>query len=256
MEDAFCSSCRCERCKKRESECCCSDLCTRCRRPRHACCCADQCPRCRRTIAQCCCPRPPAQNCAVCPPPCPPPKSSCCTKPAVSTGYLLPKILCSAREWVRCTEMNIRIHGLPELLAQPVQICEICVSNEPPRWEEDALCNHDRRALVLVVEIPLSVTLRDAEGCLHRGTSEIFVRVRVPMGAHRDECCCSQWVILPAVRMVGCATQSCEDIFCVRLEANVEAYLVRPEAVCRTEPRPICPTLPLYPQPIMPDCCC
>ena len=219
MNDAFCSGCNCERCRGRQS-CCRDDICPRCRRPWRSC---------------------------------------CCETSSAQGGYLLPRILASGREWVRCMEATIRVRGLPEMVAQPLSVCQICAGSAPPRCWEDESWSPEPRAVILLVEIPLDVTLRDAEGCLHRGQSEVLVRVRVPLPFPREQCWRNQWVIQASVRMLGCPTQACEDTFCARLEANVEAFMVRSEAVCRRECQPQCvfPT-PLFPPPpqMGAGCCC
>jgi len=154
-------------------------------------------------------------------------------------------------------DASIEVRGLPEAIAQPVSICQICASDCPPHWREDDTCRSGPRAVILLVEIPLDVTLRDAAGCLHRGQSEVFMRVRVPLPCPREQCWRNQWVIQASVRMIGCATQNCERMFCVRLEANVEAFMVRSEAVCRQECKPQCAfPLPLFPPPPQMACCC
>lgn len=260
MDDAFCPSCNCDRCKRREGPCGHGEHCSRCRKTRSACCCDQACPRCRKPQWQCCC----KEVCTLCgqpalicccvqkrPPACAcPPAPMCNAAPAsFRGGYLLPRILACGREWVRCMDATIQVRGLPEALAQPLTICQICVANVPPRWQEDDACRNEPRAVILLVEIPLEVTLRDADGSFHQGRSEVFVRVRVPLSCPRDQCWQNRWEVLPSVRMLGCAAQECEQMFCVRLEANVEAYMVRSEPVCRRECPPQCPPpLPLYPQ--------
>ncbi|MCL2812932.1 MAG: hypothetical protein FWD25_13730 [Clostridia bacterium] len=163
----------------------------------------------------------------------------------------MPKILASGREWVRCMEATLQVRCLPERVAQPLSICQICVSSCPPRCWEDDTWRPEPRAVILMVEVPLDVILRDAEGCMHRGQSEVLVRVRVPLPFPRDQCWRNQWVTQAAVRMLGCATQACERTFCVRLEAHVEAFMVRSEpVVCRRECKPQCQfPLPLFPPP-------
>jgi len=147
-------------------------------------------------------------------------------------------------------EAVIKVRGLPEIVAQPLSVCQICVSSAPPRCREDDAWRCEPRAIILLVEIPLDVTLRDADGCLHCGQSEVLVRVRVPLPFPREECWRNQWVAQAAVRMLGCATQQCQQVFCVRLEANVEVFMVRSEPVCRRECKPRCPfPLPLFPPP-------
>ena len=200
MDDAFCTTCNCNRCKGR-----------------------------------------------------PPPCGGCRESTSVEGGYLLPRILASGREWVRCMEATIFVRGLPECVAQPLSICQICVGSGPPRCWEDDTWPSERRAVILMVEVPLDITLRDAAGCFHRGQSEILVRVRVQLPFSKDQCWRNQWVAQAAVRMLGCATQQCERVFCVRLEVNVEVFLVRSEAVCRRECQPQCQfPLPLFPPP--PQC--
>lgn len=155
-------------------------------------------------------------------------------------------------------DATIQVRGLPDVLPQPLTLCQVCVAAVSPRWQEDEGCRCEARAVILLVEIPLEVTLRDGAGCLHRGASEVFLRVRVPLSCPKDQCWRNQWVIVPAVRMLSAATQTCEQMFCVRLEANVEAYMVHPEPVCRRDCTPSCPPpIPLYPQPMrMPGNCC
>jgi len=154
-------------------------------------------------------------------------------------------------------EACIQVRGLPETIAQPLSICQICASGCQPRWREDDTWRSEPRAIILLVEIPLEVTVRDADGCLHCGQSEVRVRVRVPLPCPRDQCWQNQWVIQAAVRMLGCATQACSQTFNMRLEANVEAFMVRSEPVCRRECAPQCTfPMPLFPQPPRIGGCC
>jgi len=147
-------------------------------------------------------------------------------------------------------EAAIEVRGLPETVAQPLSICQICAGTSPPRSREDDTWRCEPGAVILLVEIPLEVTLRDGCGCLHCGQSEVRVRVRVPLPCPKEQCWQNQWAVQAAVRMLGCAAQTCERGFCVRLEVNAEAYMVRSEPVCRRECKPQCPfPLPLFPPP-------
>ncbi len=149
------------------------------------------------------------------------------------------------------------MEGLPPRLPEPLTVCQICAANQPPCWQEDEMCRNEPRAIILLVQIPLEVVVRDGVGCLHRGRSEILMRVRVALCCPRGECWQNQWVLLPSVRMNGCADYCGDATFCVKLEACLEAYLVRQEAVFRQECRPMCPPpLPLYPHPARIEDCC
>ncbi len=154
------------------------------------------------------------------------------------------------REWLRHFEAELPIEGIPCDAQRPLTLCAVCGGFTACTWEIEPPCPHDPRGLILCVVIPLRLTVRDACGCVHQGESSITVRVRTQMKCAREECWSNQWVVLPSVRLSRCAYPACDDVFVACLEVCVDAYLVRPEPVCRTQCRPACPPLPpMYPAP-------
>lgn len=179
----------------------------------------------------------------------PMPCSPCCD---MTRRYLVDRILCSGREWIRCLDTCLCITGICDCLPAPLTLTEVCYDGGPVEYRECA--GAQRGALVYEVDIPLRAVIQDAACCTHVGCTKICVRVCIPLNCSRGECWQTRVVFVPAVRLVCGPVCSQGLSFDARLECVVEAYLVRPEAVgaadpcCKPAPRP----LPLYPVPYDP----
>ncbi|MDR3050532.1 MAG: hypothetical protein LBU67_02260 [Oscillospiraceae bacterium] len=209
MQHTCCPNCACERCKAR------------------AACCAA----CGLPMANCRChAAPPAHACGS------------------GGDYLLPKIVCFGREWVRNFEACLPLADIPCDAHPPFTLCRVCAAPVPPDWQEEPPAACDPKGLVLSVHIPLDITLRDGADCLHAARSDLWVRVRGRLRCPREECWRYRWVVVPAVRLARAPAPTCGNEAPVCLEVCVEAYLVRPEPVCRQDCHPVCPPIPpLYP---------
>ena len=162
-------------------------------------------------------------------------------------GYLLPRVITGAREWLRCCEVLLRVEDLPEHAPRPLKLTAVCAAGEPVWTQTQDVC---RRRLCLQVNIPLCCQVEDGCGCVHCGRSVVTVDAAMPLPMAAAECWRGTMMILPCVRLVngGCAAQ--DACFDARLEICLACYMVRWEhlmAPCKSQ----CPPpLPLYPQPV------
>ena len=58
--------------------------------------------------------------------------------------------------------------------------------------------------------------------------------------------------VLPCVRLIQPSAPSCEPCFQAEVEILAEIYMIRWEPCMVGVPKPVCPDLPLYPQPCIP----
>ena len=209
-----------------------------------------------------CCP----QDCPPpCPEPCCPPRGcrpqdcrpqdcrpqgcrpqGCC--PKGQAQVLLPRILCSGREWVRCLCARLQVEGLPNCAKAPYTLLNVTQSCASPWWET-AQRNVGRRQICLCISIPVSCEVRDCEGCIHTGSAVVEMEAVMNLNCPREECWRHCLMLIPCVRMV-CRPVCSQDLcFDTQLEVIVEMYLVRWEPCPAGPPKPACPDLPLYPQP-------
>ncbi len=183
------------------------------------------------------------------PPPCPPPQrpDRGCAPPPCSCGeYLMQRILASGSVYRRRACYPISLNALPEQAQPPFTILEV-TSCYSPCWEE-APCR-DRRGLAFLVTVPVTLRVRDRNGCVYTVSTEIQEELRLRCLSPAYECWRGQPVVQAAVRLAGrpcpCDCGRCE----VPLEVCIEGYLIAPSVFGR--PEPCCPRpLPWYPEPI------
>ena len=98
--------------------------------------------------------------------------------------------------------------------------------------------------------LPVSVRLCDSCGRCFTQSASVDVQTDLP---HSFLCAMDDprntLLILPCVRLLRaeCASAGC---FRVQLCISLDLYLLRYEALCCGHPKPQCPQLPLYPQPV------
>lgn len=165
--------------------------------------------------------------------------------------YLMQRILASGRLARRRACYPVSLNSLPEQAQPPFTILE-AVSCYAPCWEE-APCR-DRWGVTLLVTVPLTLRVRDGNGCVYTVSTEIQEELRLRCLCSASECWRGQPMIQAAVRLAG-RPCPCDSLQCdVALEVYIEGYLIAPCAVghpehnCNTRP------LPWYPEPIDPCC--
>lgn len=225
-----------------------------------------QCDRCRATRCPCedhppdcscnpCCPPPRPQGhpdgcccCQCCPKPEPP-----CEKPHrpfPPKGFLLPRIVASCREWRRRACICLEICDLPDCAAPPFTLIHVQQSCQPPTWE--VLPASGQRLLCLRICIPVDCQVRDANCCVHAGHGTVELEASMRLGFPACECWRNTLMVLPCVRLIQPSAPSCEPCFQAEVEILAESYMIRWEPCMVGVPKPVCPDLPLYPQPCIP----
>lgn len=209
----------------------------------------------------CCCGHPSNCNCPLCrprpQPPCPPHECQCCDcrqdcschgnrKPFPPHGFLLPKVIASGREWLRRRSFCLRIEGVSECAQPPFTLLSVTACGEPT-WE--SLPCDNRRQQLLRVTVPVACQVRDCGGCAYTGHASICVDVCVNLTTPAGECWRNNLMILPCVRLVCVPCASDDLCFEAQLEVLLEVYMIRWEPCMVGVPKPVCPDLPLYPQP-------
>ena len=174
--------------------------------------------------------------------------ASCCVQEcACDQGYIVERVV-SNRRCRTCFEGGLYVHGLPRGLRGPLALC----SAEVIRI--DAVQNCDAPACQSVCDSPrcgrvgltLLCCVEDACGCRAEGTARIEV----------EDCCA------PILPQLGCNLRRGASVrvaharFCppcgfdVCLEIELCAVISRSELMGGVKkPCPVCPQLPLYPQP-------
>lgn len=161
-------------------------------------------------------------------------------------GFLLPRIIASGRQWLQRFSLCLRVEDLPDCLQMPLTLlsvtcCGAC-SWEPMAGESNRICQ-------LRVTIPLCCQVQDPCGEVFVGHASLTVEVPLRLSVSSTECWRNSIMVLPCVRMAGTPCGSNCAVFDVQLEVLVEAYMTRWEPCLTGTPRPVCPDLPLYPQP-------
>lgn len=201
-------------------------------RPEPPCCC--DCCQCQNR------PKPPNCGCSCCAPE--------GRHPCAAAGFLLPRIMASGRTWQRRLAATLTVTGLPACAEPPFTLQWVAAACEAPTWEP-LPCDHPRQ-LRLCATIPLLCQIRDCHGCCYYGRSSIQTEVCLSLTCPAPECWRHAVVLLPCVRLACVPCTACEPCFDAQLELLLEAYLLRWEPCAVGAPRPpVCPDLPLYPQP-------
>lgn len=148
---------------------------------------------------------------------------------------LLQRVLACEKRSVSCLTTEWRFDGMHA-------IHSVCSSGVPSCWQLEDGCT-------LRVSLPLSVCLSNACGSRVLPAS-VDVETALPHSfaqALYDPHC--TLLILPCVRLLR-AECICEGVFRVQLAISLEVYLLRYELCVCGSPKPSCPPLPLYPQPL------
>lgn len=183
------------------------------------------------------------------PPPLPAPDLPDCHRPPLTSpvgcsGYLMQRILASGTVHRRraCYPLNLNL--LPQQTRMPFTVLNV-ICCALPTWEEIPYC--DRQGLALRVSVPLSVQVRDADGCMYSVSTQIQEELILRFHCPTNECWRGQPMVQAAVRLAGRAC-TCTDTECeIPLEVFIEGYLVAPCAMGRPE-SPCPPQLPWYPE--------
>lgn len=187
------------------------------------------------------------------PPPCPEP-CACGSQPPhrpfPPKGFLLPRVLASDRVWLRRTCVTLNVRDLPTCAAPPLTLLSLRQGCQEPRWE--MLPASNQRQLCLALTLPVDCQVRDANGCLYTGHTEISVDAALRLSFPACECWRNSLSVFPCIRLVQCAAASCNGCFEAEVEVLVELYMTRWEPCMAGVPKPVCPDLPLYPQPRIP----
>lgn len=228
-----------------------------------------QCDRCRAMRCPCDAPAPDAP-CAPCAPCCPPPPQGhpdgccccqCCPRPDQPCekphrpfppkGFLLPRIVASGREWLRRACLTLEVNDLPGCATPPFTLVQVRQSCREPSWE--ILPASGQRQLCLRLCIPVDCQIRDADCCMHTGRATVETEVSLRLGFPACECWRNALMVLPCVRLIQPSAPCCDPCFQVELEILAELYMIRWEPCMVGVPKPVCPDLPLYPQPRIPE---
>lgn len=175
------------------------------------------------------------------------PDCGCAPIPAPCGEYLMQRILASGRVYRRRACCPVSLNALPEQAQPPFTVLEV-ISCCPPCWE-DASCR-DRHGMSLLVTVPITLRVRDGNGCVYNASSEIQEELRLRSLCSAYECWRGQPMIQAGVRLAG-RPCPCECTRCdVPLEVCIEGYLISPCAVGRPETSCRPRQLPWYPEPI------
>lgn len=177
---------------------------------------------------------------ALCPHPGPYPPEGC-------GSFLMQRILAYGRVHCRHQCCRVSLSSLPSQAMLPVTVLDASVCGQP-RWEND--CCADFRGARLKITIPLSLRLRDGQGCIYTISSEILETLPLRLYCPQKECWRGQTCVQAAVRLSGrpvtCGCDCCQ----VPLEILLEGYILAPCTLGRPAV-PCPPALPLYPEPII-----
>lgn len=159
----------------------------------------------------------------------------CTPHPAPPERCLLQRVLACEKRSVSCLTTEWRFDGMHA-------IHSVCSSGVPSCWQLDDGCT-------LRVSLPLSVCLSNACGSRVQPASvdaETALPHSFAQALYAPHC---TLLILPCVRLLR-AECICEGVFRVQLAISLEVYLLRYELCVCGSPKPSCPPLPLYPQPL------
>ena len=172
------------------------------------------------------------------------PKGCRCSacRPACAPGVLLPRIICSGRDWVRCQSTCLCVEGIDPCAPMPFSLVEV-TAGQPLISREGNCC---------LLTVPLQCRITDSKGCVHMGKAQTVITVRLQHNCPESEWWRYQCLANVCVRQVCRPPCSQDHHFQTQLEILAEVWLVKWEAVNGYSPnKEVCPNLPLYPQP----CC-
>lgn len=177
------------------------------------------------------------------------PPAPCPPKPAAHQGFLLPRILASGRQWQRHYPLCLEIEGLQELTS-PLTLESVHVSGDA-RWEISP--GDNPQLLCLHVRIPLACRVCDGCGRFRTGSTHLCTCVTLRLSLPAAQCWRASLMLLPCVRL-ACPPCTAEcPCFDAVLEFLVDGYLIRWDPCLSGASSPVCPELPLYPQPCFPQ---
>ncbi len=230
-----------------------------------------------------CCPppmpcMPPKQECCPPPMPCKPPKPKFCPpKPCYATkpkpfcpvkpvfpqqpcmkpcppkmeGVLLQKIVAKEQCQFPCLCTPIRIDDLPCHAKPPFQLIRVQQSGAQPSWTPLENHPHDGRLYVRVC-VPVCCQVKDACGDCFYGTSAVEIDCSICPPCHLRDCFHHNVFVTACIALL-CPTECMETpCFHAQLQATLDLFLIKPEPCMMPPKEPLCPPLPLYPQP---PCC-
>lgn len=181
------------------------------------------------------------------PRPCPPPKPCGC---AERKEILLQRVVARERRSIPCLCTELKLEELSPCAQAPFRVLMVQQSGKQPWWTPlDGGCG-DRRLRIRVF-IPVCCQVMDAQQKLYCASAVVETETTLQPPCPPSECWKHQLVVVPCVRLLECA-ECCDCAPCrVKLEVQLEVYLLHPETGTMRKPEPACPELPLYPQP----CC-
>lgn len=157
-------------------------------------------------------------------------------RPAPPDRCLIQRIIACERRSVPCLGVEWRFDGMHAVQS-------VSASGAPSCWSMEDGCT-------LCVSLPVTVRLCDSCGRSCIQPASVDVETALPHSfAHAADDPRSTLLILPCVRLAR-AECACGGVFRVQLAVSLEIYLLRYEICCCGSPKPTCPQLPLYPQPL------
>ncbi len=151
----------------------------------------------------------------------------------------------SLRRRRSCYPLNL--NSLPEQAQPPFTVLE-AASCGMPCWEE--IPGRDRRGVCLLVTVPLSLRVRDGNGCVYCVSTEIQEELLLRYQCPPYESWRGQPMVQAAVRLAG-RPCPCDCVRCnVPLEVCIEGYLIAPCTLNRPEQHCCSQPLPWFPEPI------
>ena len=155
--------------------------------------------------------------------------------PLPAHGYLVQKIIASERRVLPSVQTELCPSGchtgtLQSVTASGAAVCTVCGGR---------MAN---------VTIPVCLAVCDACGCCARHSASVEVQTALPSGCQWTDEPGTTLLALPCVRLMH-AAPSGSGCFCAQLHITLDLYLLRWELCGCMPPKPVCPQLPLYPQP-------
>lgn len=162
-----------------------------------------------------------------------------------SGPFLMHRILGSGKTHRRCQCYPLSVDSFPCQGTPPYTLINATVSGKLTCQEIPC---HEKGAILLQVSIPLSLQLRDGQGCIFTVAAAIEDQVRLHCSCPQAECWRGQIHLQAAVRLCSC-TQFCQEgPWEARLEVILEGFLLTACPVAGPG-RPHCPPpRPWYPE--------
>jgi len=170
-----------------------------------------------------------------------------------SCGFLMQQILSNGQQHLRCKPFCLALGPLPRNLISPLRITHVSVEGNPIVRDVSLSCHGNTQQAHII--IPLAVTVCDSRGQTHTTQSEICVTVPLQACVHTCHADDAQHIVNALVRFhPSCDTFDPGDSARVLLDICIQVFLVALRPVYSAAPcAPVCPDLPLYPQPCRPS---